>query len=177
MLAAFCWVRQREITDQLVELFIRVLKDIRLRAEHREERQLLANFIRVGGKQQLLFRLAEAMWDNPDGIIREVLFPVVGEERLEALVQEAKSNGSYRQSVQTRISGSYTYHYRRMLPPLLEVLTFRSNNAQYKPLIEALAVVAIYLEEKDPFYPEDEVVPMDDVIQKQWQNWIYRQDK
>lgn len=37
LLAAFCWVRQREITDQLVELFIRVLKDIRLRAESRED--------------------------------------------------------------------------------------------------------------------------------------------
>jgi outer membrane PBP1 activator LpoA protein len=70
MLAAFCWVRQREITDQLVDLFVRILKDIRLRAEYREERRLLTDFIRVGGKQQLLFRLAEAMWDNPDGIIR-----------------------------------------------------------------------------------------------------------
>ncbi len=53
-----------------------------------------------------------------------------------------------------------------MLPPLLAVLTFRSNNEQYKPLIEALAVVAAYLDEKDPFYPREEVVPMDDVIQK-----------
>ncbi len=176
MLAAFAWVRQREITDQLVDLFIRVLKDIRLRAEYREERQLLADFIRVGGKQQLLFRLVDAMWEHPDGIIREVLYPIVGQERLHSLVHEAKNNGNYRHSVQTRISGSYTHHYRQMLPSLLEVLTFRSNNEQYKPLIEALAVVAAYLAEKDPFYPRKEVVPMDDVIQKQWQNWVYQTD-
>jgi hypothetical protein len=29
LLAAFCWVRRREITDQLVDLFIQVLNDIR----------------------------------------------------------------------------------------------------------------------------------------------------
>jgi TnpA family transposase len=177
LLAAFCWVRQREITDQLVDLFVQVLNDIRLRAEQRVEREILADFIRVGGKQQLLYRLAGAMWDNPDGIIREVLYPLVGEERLRTLVQEAKTKGTYRQSVQARVSGSYTHHYRQILPPLLEVLTFRSNNDQYRPLLEALAVVVAYLQEKDAFYPEDQEAPMEDVIQKQWQNWIFQRDK
>ncbi len=177
MLAAFCWVRQREITDQLVALFICVLKDIRLRAESKEERRVLHDFIRVGGKQQLLFRLVRAMWDNPQGIIQEVLFPLVGRERLRALVEEAKNKGTFRRSVQTRISGSYTHHYRRILPPLLEMLTFRSNNDRYKPLIEALGIVAAYLTEDDAYYPADQDVPMDDVIQKQWQGWIYQKDR
>ena len=156
LLAAFCWVRQREITDQLVDLFVRVLNDIRLRAKQRVEREILADFIRVEGKQQLLFRLADAMWDNPDGIIREVLYPLVGEERLRSLVQEAKAKGTYHRSVQTRVSGSYTHHYRQILPLLLEVLTFRSNNDQHKPLLEALEVVAAHLQEKDAFYPQDQ---------------------
>lgn len=177
LLAVFCWVRQREITDQLVELFIQILNDIRLRAKQHVERQLLTDFIRVGGKQQLLFRLVEVMWDNPDGIIQEVLYPVVGKERLRSLVHEAQHQGTYRRSLQTHISGSYTYHYRQMLPPLLEVLTFRSNNEQYQPLIQALQVVAAYLQEDDPFYPVEEKVPLDDVIQKQWHSWIYQQDQ
>ncbi len=176
MLAAFCWVRQREITDYLVDLFIRILKDIRLRARSRVEKQLIADYIKVGGKQQLLFHLIQAMWDNPTGIIQDILYPVIGKERLKALVEEAKQQGPYRQFVQTRISGSYTHHYRQMLPPLLAVLSFRSNNDQYKPLIEALEIVAAYLEEKDAYYPKDQEVPMDDVIQKQWQHWIYQKD-
>ncbi len=177
LLAAFCWVRQRELTDQLVDLFLRVLQDIRLRAKQRVERELLVDYIRVGGKQQLLYRIAGAMWDNPDGIIREVLYPLVGEERLKALVKEAKSKGTYRLSVQTRVSGSYTHHYRRILPPLLAVLTFRSNNERYQPLLEALGVVASYLQEKDPFYPDDQEVPLAGVIQKQWQSWLYQKDR
>lgn len=101
----------------------------------------------------------------------------MGEARLCALVEEAKTKGPYQQSVQTRISASYTHHYRQMVPLLLGVLTFRANNELYKPLIEAIEVVAAYLEEPDPFYPADLRVPMDDVIQKPWQSWIYQKDK
>ena len=92
MLAAFCWVRQRKITDYLVDLFIRILNDIRLRARSRVEKQLMADYIKVGGKQQLLFQLARTIWDNPAGIIEEVLYPLIGKERLEALVEEAKAS-------------------------------------------------------------------------------------
>jgi len=176
MLAAFCWVRQRQITDYLVDLFIRILNDIRLRARSRVEKQLITDYIKVGGKQELFFQLIQTISDNPTGIIKEVLYPLIGKERLEALIEEEKQQGSYQQFVQTRISGSYTHHYRQILPLLLEVLSFRSNNEQYKPLIEALAIVAAYLDEKEAYYPEDEEVPMDDVIQKQWQSWIYQKD-
>ena len=140
------------------------------------ERELLADFIRVNGKQQLLYRLAEAMLENPDGIIREVLYPLVGEEKLEALVEEFKTTGTYRQTVQTRVNASYTHHYRQILPPILEVLEFRSNNEQYQPLIDALTLVAAYLEENMTLYPPNEEIPLKGVVPKQWQNWIYQQD-
>ena len=177
MLAAFCWVRQREIIDDLANLFIRVLNDIRVRAKYNEEKRLLNDFIRVGGKQQLLFRLAEKMLENPDGIISEVLYPVIGEARLRALVEEAKNTGEYRQSVQVRITGSYSHHYRQILPPLLEVLRFRSNNEQHQPLIDALKIVEKYMLRKKPHYPKRLIVPLEDIIPKQWHDWVYQEDK
>jgi TnpA family transposase len=177
MLAAFCWVRQREITDDLVDLLIRVLNDIRVRAKYKEEKRLLTDFIRVNGKQQLLFRLAETMLENPDGIISEVLYPVVGEARLQALVEEARNSGVYQQSVQMRVITSYNHHYRQILPPLLEVLRFRSNNEQHHPLIVALKIVEQHLSRKDAYYPKTAIVPLDHVIQKQWQDWVYQVDK
>jgi len=177
MLAAFCWVRQQEITDDVVDLLLRILKDIRVRAKSKEEHRLLHDFIRVNGKQQLLFRLAQAMFDHPDGIIRDVLYPVVGEDRLKALVEEAKHSGVYQHGVQTHITASYTHHYRQILPVLLDVLRFRSNNDQYHPLIEALKTVEQYMRRKDAFYPQHAAIPLEDVIQKQWQSWIYQSDK
>jgi hypothetical protein len=54
---------------------------------------------RMTGKTTLLCRLAETALANPDGIIREVLFPVIDEQTLADLVKELKSTGpAYRQS-------------------------------------------------------------------------------
>ena len=173
LLATFCWVRQREVTDDLVDLLIRVLKDIKVRAEHKEEKRVLNDFIRLDGKQQLLFNLSEAMLAHPDGIIKEILYPIVGEARLKALVEEAKQTGSFRRAVQTRIGSSYSHHYRQILPPLLEVLEFRSNNVRHRPLIDALEVVKTYLEDEyRTFYPMDALVPMQDVIPPAMQSWV-----
>ena len=147
-----------------------------MRAKKRVERELLADFIRVNGKQQLLYHLAEAMLKNPDGVIRDVLYPLVGREKLEALVEEFKTTGTYRQTVQTRVNASYTHHYRQILPPILDVLEFHSNNAKYRPLIDALELVATYLEENMTFYPPDEKVPLEGVVSSQWQEWIYQKD-
>jgi hypothetical protein len=36
---------------------------------------------------------------------------------------------------------AYRSHYRRMLPPLLATLAFRSNNVTHQPLIRALALL------------------------------------
>ena len=82
------------------------------------------------------------------------------------LGQEAKQTGSYYQSVQTRISGSYTHHYRQVLPELLDVLQFRSNNDQYQPLIDALSVITAYLDATDPYYPTDEDIPLETSLRK-----------
>ena len=173
LLATFCWVRQREVTDDLVDLFMRVLTDIKVKAERKEEKRLLNDFIRVDGKQQLLFNLAEAMLEHPEGIIEEVLYPIVGQARLKALVEEAKQTGPFRRAVQTRIGSSYSYHYRRILPPLLEVLEFRSNNERHRPLIDALKVVKTYLEDEHrTFYPMDATVLMEDVIPPAMQSWV-----
>lgn len=97
--------------------------------------------------------------------------------QLKHLVTEYKSQGTYQQSVQTRIHGSYSHPYRQMLPPLLEVLKFRSNNERHKPLIKALAVVTAYLNSDDPFYPKEQEVPLDDVVGKAWRAWVYQQDR
>jgi hypothetical protein len=178
LLAAFCWVRQRQVTDDLVDLFIRVLQNIRIKAEREEKKHLITDFIRVEGKQRLLFDLAEVMLNHPQGIIEEVLCPVVGQARLEALVEEAQQTGTYRQAVQTRIGSSYSFHYRQMLPLMLDVLEFRSNNTRHQPLIGALKVVETYLEDKGRyFYPVEAIVPVEGVIPGVLQTWIYESNR
>ena len=80
LLAAFCHVRGREITDALVDLLIATVHRIGATAERRVENELIADLKRVAGKPALLFKLAAASLARPDDTVRAVVFPVVGEQ-------------------------------------------------------------------------------------------------
>jgi hypothetical protein len=74
-LAAFVYLRARSLTDDLVDLLIETIHRIGARAERKVERELLNDLKRVTGKQNLLFELADATLAQPDGVVREVVFP------------------------------------------------------------------------------------------------------
>jgi hypothetical protein len=94
LLAAWAALRSGELTDNLVDTLVQAIERIDTTAQHRVEQELLADFRRVTGKTGLLFRVAEASVERPDGIVREVVFPAVGGERvLRDLVSEYKATG------------------------------------------------------------------------------------
>ncbi|NER24786.1 MAG: Tn3 family transposase [Symploca sp. SIO1C2] len=131
LLAAFCWLRTQEITDKLVDLLIQIIHRIGARAERRVTKELLDDFKKVSGKTGILFQLAEAAMSKPEGIIQEVIYPVVGEQTLKNLVREFKSTGTaYREKVYTVMRSSYGNHYRRLLPFLLNLVEVFISNLQ-----------------------------------------------
>lgn len=102
LLAAFCWLRTQEITDKLVDLLIQIIHRIGARAERRVTKELLDDFKKVSGKTGILFQMAEAAMSKPEGIVREVIYPIIGEQTLRNLVREFKSTGTaYREKVYT----------------------------------------------------------------------------
>jgi TnpA family transposase len=173
LLAVFGHCRRRELTDTLVDLLIELIHRIGAKAERKVEKELLEDLKRVRGKTGMLFRLAEAALENPEGVVKEIVFPVVNEATLRDLVKEWKSTGPvYRYHVQTVIRSSYQSHYRRMLPQLLHTLEFRSNNAMHQPLIDALALLKKYLHSRARTYPVDEEVPIDGVVRDLWREVV-----
>ena len=92
-LAAFAHLRTRAITDGLVDLLIETIHQIGARAERKVERELIEDLKRVTGKPTLLFDIAEASLAEPDGRVRDVVFPVAGEQTLRDLVREKKATG------------------------------------------------------------------------------------
>jgi hypothetical protein len=161
-LAAFVYLRARSLTDDLVDLLIETIHRIGARAERKVERELLNDLKRVTGKQNLLFELADATLAQPDGVVREVVFPVVGEETLRDLVKEWKATGpTYRTTLRTVIRNSYQGHYRRMVPKLLTALEFRSNNERHRPVMQALELVKRFADTKLRTFPIEEEVPLE----------------
>ena len=175
--AAFVYARARAITDGLVDLLLETVHQIGARAERRIERELIDDLKRVSGKPTLLFDIADASLGKPDGTVREVIFPVVGEQTLKDLVRERRATGpAYRVTLRTVIRNAYRGHYRRMLPQLLETLTFRSNNVLHRPVIEALELVRRYAGTRVRTFPPDETPPLDDVVKGLWRGAVLETD-
>lgn len=175
LLAAFCLLRRQEILDTLADLLLDVVQHLGVKAEHKIERELMRDLKRISGKNTMLYQLAEAAIEHPDEPVREALYPVLGEQTLRELVREYRTSGpTYHQRVYTVMRGSYQHHYRQVVPLLLEVLQFHSNNASYQPIIAALDLLKRYHEaapQQATFAP-DEVVPLDGVVPARWREIV-----
>ncbi len=171
LLAVLCWCRLTEVTDSLVELFVDLVRVINTRAERRVDKAQLAEFRRVTDKENVLFKVAGVAVAHPDGLVREVVYPAVGEQTLKDLVAEAKATESRRRAqVRTVLASSYSHHYRTMLPKLLEALAFRCNNTAYRPVMDAVDLLHRYKDRDGRLkhYEPAERVPLDGVVKAEW---------
>jgi hypothetical protein len=98
LLASFAHVRLAEVTDDVVKMLVETIQRLDRRSDQQLYRELLRDFQRVEGKIQILFRVAEVVTSKPDGMIREVLFPVVKEETFHQLALESRNTGPRVQS-------------------------------------------------------------------------------
>jgi hypothetical protein len=177
LMAAFCHERQHEIIDGLIDLLMQVIHKIDNRAEKKVEQQLLTDLQRVSGKTAVLFRLAQAAVEHPDETIKDALYPVVGLQTLQDLVKEFKATGAqFRKVVHKVIRASYSNHYRRMLPLLLDALEFRSNNQAYQPVIEALGILKQHRGSQRQHFRLDEV-PIVGIVRDKWREIVIEEDK
>jgi Domain of unknown function (DUF4158) len=180
LLSAYCWRRRQEIVDTLVELLMDVVHHLSTKAERRVEKAFVKDIKKVSGKTNLLFRLAEAVVDKPDGTIREVVFPVVSEQTLRNLVKEYKAGGSgCQQQVQKAMRGPYIKHYRRMVPVILKHLAFCSSNSVHQPLVQALELLKKYIDVPltQAHFASSETVPLDDIVPTTWRKAVVTRDK
>ena len=129
------------------------------------------------GKQNLLFNLADATLAQPDGVVRDVVFPVVGEQTLRDLVKSGRPPAQPTASpLRTVIRNSYQGHYRRMVPTLLAALEFPLNNDRHRPVMDALDLVKRFADTKVHTFPADMEVPLDGVVRGLWREAVMERD-
>ncbi|MDL1976250.1 MAG: DUF4158 domain-containing protein, partial [Deltaproteobacteria bacterium] len=71
---------------------------------------------------------------------------------------------------------SYSHHYRRMVPEMLDILYFRSNNERYRPVMIALQIVKNYVRNPCKYYPDHEILPIKKVVAPKWREFVVEQD-
>ena len=129
LLACFVFMRTSEVTDEVTQMMLEIIHRMDTKSEQQLDRKILQDLKKVEGKVQLLFRIADAITQQPGGTIRAVIFPRVKEEVFHHLAAEYKASGpQYRTLHQTLMHRKYACHYRQMLPVVLEQLTFRREN-------------------------------------------------
>ena len=172
LLASFVHVRIGEVADDIIKMFINLIHRMDFESEQELDRQLLSDLKKVEGKVQVLFRIARAVVGEPGGTIREVIFPEVNEQTFQELVAEYEASGDrFRTLQQNLMRRKYVHHYQRMLPLVLENLTFCSNN-QYQPVIDALNVIKQYMTSDLEYFPEDANVPIQGVVPPSWEKSV-----
>lgn len=173
LLAVLCSLRAQEITDGLVELLIQIVHKIDVRAEKRVEEEYANEFKRIANKEGILYRIAEASIEHPDEPVRKVVFEVASETLLRDLIKEYKAKSpAFRRQVHVIMRASYSRHYRRMVPELLEMLDFHSNNELYRPVIRAITLVKDYVRSPRQYYPDHEIIPIKEVVAPKWREFV-----
>lgn len=175
LLAIYCRLRTEEITDTLVQMLFQITHGVDKHAENRAVKEYVADIKRVKGKPDLLFKIATAALSNPEGTVRDVIFPVVSEQTLKDLVDEFKASGPFfTQQVLAKAAASHKHHYKRIFPKVLQVLDFQFKAPAMRPLRKALKLLTT----KDQLDASDlKKLPIEGVIDKEEKDLVYTVDE
>ena len=168
LMAAFLLRRSEELTDHLVDLLIETVHKMGKKAENRIDNSLSDALQKAPSKMAKLYRIAKASVETPKGVVEEVIFPEVPEKWLQALIKEVEAGAGYTGQLKTSLQRSYNYHYRRMLPELMNNLEFSCTNAHYQPLMQALVLIKSQMNVKNPLFPEGSDIPMKGIVPASW---------
>ena len=174
-LSIFCFVRQREITDNLTDLLIRLTHKIFTKGEKKIKKSLskVTEIKKIYDNKETLKLLVDTILSNKNVVVKQAIFPVISENELEAIQSELNTTTeSYDDLVYNKARKSYIHHYRRMLIPVLELLEFCSNNKSYQPIIEAVEVIKSHAKSQAAHYPENIVIPVDGAVKKIHTNFV-----
>jgi hypothetical protein len=125
--------------------------------------------------------MVDAALEHPDETVREALYPAVpgGVKTLSALARELKATErAVAEKVRYQLRGSYSHYYRRVLAPLLAALEFGCNNSAYRPVMDAVDLLARYAGtgSDQKLYAAGETVPIEGVVPKAWLDGVIDDD-
>ncbi|NEQ53749.1 MAG: Tn3 family transposase, partial [Leptolyngbya sp. SIO3F4] len=151
--------------------FILLVHRLESRSRKRASADVIATTEVTNSHDKLLYQIALAALSEPNGLVKDVIYPVANEDRLEQLVDTLGTDGgTFRDRLYERLRSAYTHYYRRLLPLILTSIEFRSDSAALKPLLAAIDLLKSYADtpRQEPYGAEIEV-PMDGVLSADWQ--------
>jgi TnpA family transposase len=173
LLAAFCWLRLQEVIDNVVELLLGLVHRLESRSKKRVKEEVVAKAQSSKNYDKLLYQIALASLAEPEGLVRDVIYPIAGEATLEQLIEHLGDGKTFQEQLRSRLRSAYIHHYRQMLPWILKALTFRCDNPQRQSVMDALELLKEYADKpRQESYAADKQVPMQGVLSPGWQEAV-----
>jgi TnpA family transposase len=176
-LAIFSWVRQQQISDNLVELLIRLTNRCIKAGENKLKKELsqVTEIKKRCESKQVLTSLITLLLEHEDEVIKEAVYPSMPKEHLAAFLGGKNSDNIYDRLVHERARSSFVHHYRRLLAPVLKLLSFKANNPHYAALLDGIKLIQSHLDTHCQYYPDDVDIPIEGAIKKSHQHLIIDQ--
>ena len=172
-MGVFCYIRSQLLTDNLAELFIQLVHKIKKSSETHVIKNVVSEIKRVDGKFDILYELAYTAAINPDGIIKDQIYPKVSQVKLLNLADELRCKGTwYQDQVQTKMRSLYSHAHRQVLVPLLETFVFKTNTQDGKALLQGIEFIKKNKTLSGEFYPQSEIVPIEGVVSNNWRSAV-----
>lgn len=143
-------------------------------AEYHVNNKILSDVKRVNGKFDILYSLASTALECPQGVIKDVIYPVVSYEILKDIVNDMKHSGNkwYQGQVNQKVHSLYSHAHRKMILELLDVLTFHASTADGREFLKAIDFVMRHKDLTDTWYPDEKVVPITDTLPAEWKSMV-----
>ena len=176
LLAVLLYFRQQEITDNIVRSFLELIRRIEKKADKSLEKKLVNNIKKVYGKNNLLYKIAKASTENPEGKVKDVIYQAVGLDVLKRIVTEfdvQTQEADYERSKTSAMQAKYSRYYRRMLKPVFNALVFHAHNPACQPIIDGINLIKRYVDKRCTHYPAKEQIPKG-LIAGFWKDLVYQ---
>jgi len=177
-MAIFCSVRLELLLDALIDTMIKLIKKMRVGAEKHVDRYILQEVKRVDGKFDILEKLAVLNAENPKSIIEDKVYPVVPQEKLEAVIEDLQHRGSkwYQDQVREKMHTTYAYGNRSGLLAIIRTLQIYEDSIDYQPILKAIHFINQYWNESNLAYYIN-IPPLSGAIPQNWYNAIVTIEK
>ena len=177
-LAIFCFIQRQQMLDTLSDRIGSQFLRLRSKAKFKITQEVV-HAVCVDGKFDILHALADTAINSPEGIIQETIYPKVSKEKLTAVVEDLdrRKGRWYKEQVKRKMQSLYSHHHRRLLLPLLQVLTFKPHHDEDKPVIEAIQFILTQADNGKTHCRLSEDIPIAGVVSQDWHSLVIEKGK
>jgi TnpA family transposase len=161
LLAILFYSRIQEVTDQVVSMFLDVIRKIEKRGEKALGLEMTANLGANYNSKRLFQSVVKTASEQKNVPAWKLLLKVVGEEKLETILGELSSQLiPFDQAKAQRIQQKFRA-YRQMVAPLLHSLSFRASSPKQTPLMKGLELIQQHAASKQTLLPANVAIPQE----------------